>query len=295
MSDNVIRRDVIQLELESEALKEIQKLKKELDELKKKLGVTDDDNFKKTKDSAKKARKEIDETTKSTGKLGSALKKVAKVSFKALAVGIGAGATAVGALVGKSVSAYADLEQLRGGVETLFGAQGAKSAEEYAKLTGKSVADVKDKYGDLVKAQKTVFSNANDAFKTAGLSANDYMTTITSFSAALTKSLGGDTLKAAELSDMAIKDMADNANKYGTAIEDVQVVYSGLARGLYQTLDNLKLGYAGTKEGAKDLVNDAAQIDKSIKKNDLSLCKPCKSYSCSTRSNGHYRNHAERG
>lgn len=209
MSDTVIRRDIIELAFESDALKEIQKLKQELDELKKKLGVTDDDNFKETKDSAKNARNEIDKTTKSTSKLGSALKSVAKISFKALTVGIGAAATAVGAVVKQSVSAYGELEQLRGGVETLFGAKGTKTVEEYAKYTGKSVEEISDEFNKLKGAEDLVFKNANDAFKTAGLSANNYMETITSFAASLTTSLGGDTVKAAELANVAIQDMAD--------------------------------------------------------------------------------------
>lgn len=167
--------------------------------------------------------------------LGKALKSVAK----ALAVGIGAAATAVGALVTKSVGAFADYEQLTGGVETLF----------------------KDSAG-------IVQDYANNAFKTAGLSANDYMETVTGFSASLLQSVGGDTEKAARYADLAISDMADNANKMGTGMESIQNAYQGFAKQNYTMLDNLKLGYGGTKEEMQRLLSDAAKL--TGKKFDLS-------------------------
>ena len=194
----------------------------------------------------KKAAKEITEKVTEIGKKAATtafngLKKLAGISFKTLSVGIGAAATAVGALVTKSVQAFADFEQLKGGVETLF----------------KGSAGVVQKY-------------ANDAYKTAGLSANEYMETVTSFSASLIASCGGDTAKAAEYANVAISDMSDNANKMGTDMGLIQNAYQGFAKQNYTMLDNLKLGYGGTKEEMKRLVADAAKLDKSIDANSLS-------------------------
>lgn len=152
---------------------------------------------------------------KASGAAFRGLKKLAGITFKGLVAGLGAAATAVTGLVAKSVSAYADYEQLVGGVETLLGAKGAKNVQEYAKITGKSVDSVKGEYSKLMKSQNTVIKNANNAYKTAGLSANEYMETVTGFSASLLQSVGGDTQKAAKLADVAISDMADNANKMG--------------------------------------------------------------------------------
>ena len=130
------------------------------------------------------------------------------------AVAVAAGAAAV-ALASKVVSAYAEFEQLEGGVKTLFGTE-ASSVEEYAASVGKSVGEVEGKYNSLLAAQKQVFNDANNAYKTAGLSANEYMSTVTSFSASLISSLNGDTEAAARSANQAIVDMSDNANKMGT-------------------------------------------------------------------------------
>ena len=168
------------------------------------------------------------------------------------------GAAAVN--VGKqAIAGYANYEQLAGGVQTLFGA-GGKSLEDYAKSVGKSVKDVEGEYNSLMTAQSTVMKNANDAYKNAGLSANDYMKTVTSFSASLISSLGGDTEKAAGVADQAIVDMADNANKMGTSIGDIQNAYQGFAKQNYTMLDNLKLGYGGTKEEMQRLLTDAEAL-----------------------------------
>lgn len=134
--------------------------------------------------------------------------------------------------VGKeALDSYADYEQLVGGVETLF----------------------KDSSG-------IVENYANNAYKTAGLSANDYMETVTSFSASLLQSLDGDTAKAAEVSNMAVTDMADNANKMGTDMSSIQNAYQGFAKQNYTMLDNLKLGYGGTKSEMERLLSDAQKI-----------------------------------
>ena len=156
---------------------------------------------------------------------------LAKSGFSAMATGVlavsGTIATGLTAIVGAGVKSYADLEQNLGGIETLF----------------KGSAD-------------TVIKNAEQAYKTAGISANTYMENVTSFSASLLQSLGGDTEAAAKISDMAMRDMSDNANKMGTDMETIIATYQSLARGNYAMLDNLKLGYGGTKEELQRLIDD---------------------------------------
>ncbi len=223
----------------------------------------------------------LDDAIEEGNKLKTSLTKVAGVSFDKLnsglkntisllgkgivkaakfaAVGIALGATAVGALTKASVGAYADYEQLVGGVETLFGA-GGRSVEDYAKSTGKSVSEITGEYNTLIASQNEVLDNADNAYRTAGLSANAYMETVTGFSASLISSLGGDTKKAAAYADTAIIDMADNANKMGTSMEAIQDAYQGFAKQNYTMLDNLKLGYGGTKTEMERLLKDAEKI-----------------------------------
>lgn len=176
-----------------------------------------------------------------SGKAVGALKGVATVGL----AGVG---TAVAALagVGKSaLDAYATYEQAVGGVDTLF----------------------KDASG-------TVQKYAAEAYRTAGVSANEYMTQVTSFSASLISSLGGDTAKAAELGNTAMIDMSDNANKMGTGIETIQQTYQSLARGNYAMLDNLKLGYGGTKSEMERLIQDANKVKQANgEMGDLSIDK----------------------
>ena len=157
------------------------------------------------------------------------------------------------------VDMYANYEQLVGGVETLFGA-GGKTLEEYADSVGKTVDEVRDEYNRLMKAQQTVMDNASEAYKTAGLSANAYMETVTSFSASLIQSLGGNTEEAAKKANQAIIDMSDNANKMGTDMQSIQNAYQGFAKQNYTMLDNLKLGYGGTQEEMKRLIEDASKM-----------------------------------
>lgn len=183
----------------------------------------------------------------------------AKVGAAAVGTAVTAGTTAAAALVKKSVEGYATFEQMVGGVETLFGA-GGQSMEEYAQSTGKTVGEIESKYNSLMTAQTTMLNNANNAYKTAGLSANNYMETVTSFSASLIQSLGGDTEKAASYADRAITDMSDNSNKLGTNMRDIQNAYQGFAKQNYTMLDNLKLGYGGTQEEMKRLIKDASQM-----------------------------------
>ena len=178
---------------------------------------------------------------------------------KVVAAGAAAAGTAVVSLIYKSVEAYARYEQLVGGVETLFGA-GGKTLDDYAKSVGKSTDAVQGEYDKLMSAQQTVLDNAANAYKNAGMSANEYMNTVTSFAASLTSSLGGDTQAAAEKANLAINDMADNANKMGTSMEMIQNAYQGFAKQNYTMLDNLKLGYGGTKEEMQRLLEDAEKI-----------------------------------
>ena len=185
--------------------------------------------------------KSIDKYGKEAKKAGEdseeAGKKFDKVKTAATALGTAAAAAtaalaAAAIKLGKEViSAYADYEQLVGGVETLF----------------------KDSSGKVMEY-------ANDAYKTAGLSANEYMETVTGFSASLISSLGGDTEKAAKYADMAITDMSDNANKMGSDMASIQNAYSGFAKQNYTMLDNLKLGYGGTKEEMQRLLEDAEKL-----------------------------------
>jgi phage-related protein len=127
-------------------------------------------------------------------------------------------------------------------------------------MTGKSVDSVRGEFNRLMDAQNLVIANADQAYKTAGLSMNEYLSQATSFSASLLQSLNGDTVATAKVTDMAIIDMADNANKMGTSIESIQNAYQGFAKQNYTMLDNLKLGYGGTKTEMERLLTDATKI-----------------------------------
>ena len=207
--------------------------------------------------------KSIDETEKKTSGLGEKIKNGLATVGKAAVVGVTAAATAIGTIGTKAIQAYADYEQLVGGVETLFGA-GGQSVEEYAASVGKSVDEVKRAYNDLITAQEGVMEDAANAYKTAGMSANEYMETVTSFAAALSANLGGDTMAAAEYARVAVTDMADNANKMGSSMESIQNAYQGFAKQNYSMLDNLKLGYGGTAKEMYRLLSDAKEIDETF-------------------------------
>lgn len=168
-------------------------------------------------------------------------------------------AGAIGKLIKDSISAGGELEQSIGGIETLFGA-GGRSLEEYAAKVGKSTDEVRGEYAELMQAQTEVMNNASQAYKTVGMSSNDYMQNVTSFAASLKQSLGGDTVAAAKVADMAMRDMSDNANKMGTDMESITNAYQGFAKQNYTMLDNLKLGYGGTKEEMERLLRDAEKI-----------------------------------
>lgn len=184
---------------------------------------------------------------------------MASTGFKVFAAGVGAAATGVATLGTMAVNSYADFEQLKGGVETLFGTQGAKSIQEYANLVGKSVSEIQKEYIELSKSEYEVMKNASEAYKTAGLSQNAYMESVTSFAAALKQSTSSE-LEAAQAADQAIIDMADNANKMGSSMESIQNAYQGFAKQNYTMLDNLKLGYGGTKTEMERLLKDAEKL-----------------------------------
>lgn len=156
---------------------------------------------------------------------------VAVVTSAAVAAAAVAAATAIGKVVADGVKSYAQYEQNVGGVETLF----KESADK-------------------------VVANAKKAYATAGVSANEYMAGVTSFSASLLQSLGNDTAKAADIADQAFRDMSDNANKFGTDMSSIQNAYQGFAKQNYTMLDNLKLGYGGTKKEMERLLKDAEKI-----------------------------------
>jgi len=183
---------------------------------------------------------EIDEKGAKTGlkRLGHTLGRGSAVALKGTVAAIGAVGAAVGAITVAAVKSYAEYEQLVGGVETLF----------------KGSSDTVQKY-------------AANAYKTAGLSANKYMETVTGFSASLLQSLDGDTEKAAKAADSAVTDMADNANKMGSSTNSIQLAYQGFAKQNYGMLDNLKLGYGGTKAEMQRLLADAEKM--SGKKYDM--------------------------
>ena len=165
------------------------------------------------------------------GSIASGVGNITKVIGTGLVAGASAGATAIGAITKSATENFAEYEQLVGGVETLF----------------KESANVIQGY-------------AADAYKTAGLSANEYMKTVTSFSASLLQSLDGDTAQASEYANRAIIDMSDNANKMGSSMEMIQNAYQGFAKANYTMLDNLKLGYGGTQTEMQRLIADAAAM-----------------------------------
>lgn len=163
--------------------------------------------------------------------IGNGIRELASISMTGLLAGVAALGASLLAVGKSALSAYSTYEQAVGGIDTLFKG-----------------------------ASKQVQQSAAQAYKTAGVSANEYMTQITSFSASLISSLGGDTKKAATIGDQAMKDMSDNANKMGTDISSIQQTYQSIARGNYSMLDNLKLGYGGTKTEMERLLADAQKL-----------------------------------
>ena len=185
------------------------------------------------------AEKALAKVSKAGQKVGGALGKGFKLAGQAalqmgkvIGTGVAVGTAAMGKLASSAMSAYTSYEQLEGGVKKLFGDD----------------------------AQNLVMEYARNAYRTAGLSANEYMDTVTSFSASLISSLGKDTVAAAAYADLAITDMADNANTFGTNMEDIQNAYKGFSKQNYTMLDNLKLGYGGTQKEMERLLADASKL-----------------------------------
>ena len=207
----------------AEAEKEAGSLKKEMDRLGKSMDDAGDD----AEDAGEKSGGFLSKLKNGLSQLSP----VASAVVKGLAAVTAAAAAVFTSVAKQSIVGYSDYEQLVGGVETLF----------------KSSSD-------------KVVAYANTAYKTAGLSANDYMETVTSFSASLLQGLGGDTEAAAVIADQAITDMSDNANKMGTDMQDIQNAYQGFAKQNYTMLDNLKLGYGGTQAEMQRLLTDAERI-----------------------------------
>ena len=183
-----------------------------------------------------------DEASEKLGQISNLLGKRLKASAKVGVAAVSAVASGIATLTTVAVKNYAEYEQLVGGVDTLF-KESSERVQQYA---------------------------AN-AFQTAGVSANTYMSTVTSFSASLLQSLGNDTQAAADLADQALRDMSDNANKMGTDMQIIINTYQSLARGNYAMLDNLKLGFGGTKAEMERLIATAAELDSSVKANDMSF------------------------
>lgn len=230
-----------------------------------------------TSDDAKELGKEVEdsgEKAESAGNGGFTVFKgvLANLASSAITATVSALQSLGSALidVGKSaISSYADYEQLTGGIETLFGTNG-QTLEEYQQKAYESIGNtsayiaqlsqVTEDYYNREKANALVLENSANAYKTVGLSANEYMETVTSFSASLISSLGGDTLKATEIADQALADMSDNANKFGSDMSSIQSAYQGFAKQNYTMLDNLKLGYGGTQAEMERLLADAEKI-----------------------------------
>lgn len=210
-------------------------------------------------DELSESEEKSSESAKKSHKSHKELAEVLKTVGKAAAVGAAAVGAAAFKLGKEVVKSYADYEQLKGGVETLFGT-GGRNLQEYADRIGKTTKEAKAQFDILKSAESDVLRNADNAYMTTGLSANQYIDTVTGFSASLISSLGGDTKKAAKYADDAVRAMADNANKMGTDISSIQNAYQGFAKQNYTMLDNLKLGYGGTKGEMERLLKDAEKI-----------------------------------
>lgn len=195
----------------------------------------------------------LDKVSNSLSVIGSEAMKLGS----ALSVGL---TVPVAGALGGIIKSYADLEQSLGGVETLFKDNGT-SAIGLAKKYNITAQEAQNLYDTMESKGANVIANANKAFKTAGVSANDYMQQVTSFSATLLQGLGGDTEKAAQYADKALVQMADNANKMGTNMSDIQNAYQGFAKDNYTMLDNLKLGYGGTAGEMARLVNESGVLN----------------------------------
>ena len=205
--------------------------------------------------STKKVQTDADKMKKNLTRVADGI----NAAFAVVATSIAAmGAALVG--IGKqALTEYSNYEQLVGGVETLFKA-GEKDIKNFAKKYGMSIEEASKNTYALEGAIETVMMNARNAYKTAGVSANEYMEGVNSFAASLLQATSGSAVEAADIADMAFQDMADNANKMGTSMSAIQNAYQGFAKQNYTMLDNLKLGYGGTKTEMERLLKDAEKL-----------------------------------
>lgn len=204
-----------------------------------------------------------DQATPALGEIGGRARGALATAAKAAVGAAAAAAAGVGVLTKASLDGYAAYEQNVGGVQKLFGNMG-RGLEEYAASVGQTTDEARAKWQELESAQTAMLDQARGAYKTCGMSANRYMEQATSFSAALINSLGGDTVKAAAQAQKAMVAMSDNVNTFGTDMTDVQNAFQGFAKQNYTMLDNLKLGYGGTREEMQRLIDDANEYAKSI-------------------------------
>lgn len=205
----------------------------------------------------------MDKAEESQSRIGSAFEKIGSAAVavgKTIAAGLAVGMAAIVGLAKQVIGKYADYEQLVGGVETLFGSE-YETVEEYAKAMGMSIEKASESFTQYQERQSTVLKNAAIAYETAGMSANEYMETVTGFAASLNASLGENAAQSAAYADLAIRNMSDNANKMGTSMESIKNAYSGFSKQNFTMLDNLKLGYGGTKEEMERLLEDAEKLE----------------------------------
>lgn len=214
-----------------------------------------------------KASEKISNVAVATGNLMSGIQKSAAVGISV----VQQVATAVGSVLDTTVGAVATYEQMAGGIAKLYGNAG-QTLEEYATANAMAADEATAAWERNNQAQELMMQNAWNAWKTTGQNANDYMETATQFSASLVSSLGGDTMKAAELTDVAMRAMSDNVNTFGTDFNSVSDAFKGFSKQNYTMLDNLKLGYGGTKEEMKRLIKDANEYRASIgESSDLTI------------------------
>lgn len=204
--------------------------------------------------------KGLDAAKNSLMSFGSSIAKMGTTAMKVTGAALGAAASGVVAITKASVAGYAQYEQMAGGIKKIFGT-GTQTLEEFTASFKGTAEEARAEYEKLNETSALVLKNADKAWKTAGMSANEYMQTVTGISGALMSSLDYDKTKAAEYADRAMSDMSDIANTYGYSLDQVATYYTSFSRGLYQTLDTLTAGaYKGTKEGAYELINSMAEL-----------------------------------
>lgn len=219
-----------------------------------------------------------DQASSQVETIGSKLKGGLVTAAKVGTAAVAAAGTAIVAIGKQAIEQYAEYEQLVGGVETLYGNAG-KSMEQYVQEVADQVRSrgfepdlegIAERWKALEAVEQKVLKNASEAYRTAGLSANQYMETITGFTAALGQTID-DTSVVADYADMAVRDMSDNANKMGTSMEMIQNAYQGFSKQNYTMLDNLKLGYGGTQAEMQRLIADAAELSDTVDAQSMSF------------------------